>query len=88
MPIREEPIRRLKSAPLVRSLPPPAVLTIPDPRFVAALIPVPKPDSPPSRPKTRASSAKVRMNTTLPNENTQSRREIKSAQGSRGKKII
>ncbi len=82
---REEPPRRLKSAPVTRSLSSAVVLTIPEPRFVAAIIPVttvnPTPPPPsPSRPKTRAVSAKPRLNTTVSNENTEARREIKSAQ--------
>jgi len=86
--IREEPPRRLKSAPSVRSLPPTAILTIPEPRFITTIIPVittnPAPTQPPSRPKPRASSAKARLNTTVPNESKQQyHREIKSAQVSR-----
>ncbi len=88
MSIREEPPRRLKSAPSVRSLPPTAILTIPEPRFITTIIPVittnPAPPQPPSRPKPRASSAKARLNTTVPNESKQQHhREIKSAQVSR-----
>ncbi len=91
MSIREEAPRRLKSAPVVRSHPPTAVLTIPEPRFITTVIPVTMVNLPPpsSRPKTRASSAKVRLNTTVPNENSQQQqqqhREIKSAQISRRK---
>ena len=90
-----EPIpRRLKSAPPMRSLPPATVLTIPEPRFVTPIIPVANtsvvqtPPSPTIRPKTRASSAKARLNTTYPSVNEQrtddyrqQRREIQSAQG-------
>ena len=88
MSIREEPPRRLKSAPIVRSLPPPApVLYIPEPRFITTVIPVPAPPPPSQRPKTRASSAKARLNTTVPNANRQEPqyRLIKSAQVSRPK---
>jgi hypothetical protein len=90
VPIHEEPPRRLKSAPLVRSLPPTAILTIPEPRFITAAIPVvitnpvPLPPSV-SRPRTRASSAKARLNTTVPNEASHQHREIRSAQISRHK---
>ncbi len=81
MSTREEPPRRLKSAPVARSISSNAVLTVPEPRFVTAIVPVTivNPTPPPSRPKTRAVSAKSRLNTTVPNENTQARREIKSA---------
>ncbi len=83
--IREEPPRRLKSAPIARSLPPTTVLTIPEPRFVNIVVPVTitNPVSP-TRPKTRASSAKARLNTTTPHENKQ-HREIQSAHVSRRK---
>jgi hypothetical protein len=87
VPIREEPPRRLKSAPIVRSLPSTAILHIPEPRFITTIIPVPIP-SPPQPPKTRASSAKARLNTTVPNDNKyhqQQHRVIKSAQVSRQK---
>jgi len=91
--IREEAPRRLKSAPVVRSLPSTAVLTIPEPRFITTVIPVTTvnlaPPSPSSRPKTRVSSAKAHLNTTVPNENKQQQqqqqREIKSAHVSRRK---
>ena len=88
MSIREEPPRRLKSAPVVRSLPPPApVLYIPEPRFITTVIPVPTPSPLSQRPKTRASSAKAHLNTTVPNANRQEPqyRLIKSAQASRPK---
>ena len=91
VPAREEVPRRLKSAPLVRPLPTTTVLTIPEPRFVTPIIPVPINQIPPTssiaRPKTRALSAKARLNTTFPVSNEQvnddvkqPRREIKSAQ--------
>jgi hypothetical protein len=88
--IREEPPRRLKSAPVVRSLPQTTILTIPEPRFITTVVPIiitnPAPPPPPSsQTKTRASSAKARLNTTFPNENNQQHREIKSAQVSRRK---
>jgi hypothetical protein len=93
---REEIPRRLKSAPLVRSLPPTSVLTIPEPRFITPIIPVstnPISQTPSeTRPRTRASSAKGRLNTTFSSSNEQiiddfkqQRREIKSAQGIRPK---
>lgn len=75
MSSKEEPLRRLKSAPVVRSMPTTTVLTIPEPRFLTTMIPVPTPvvlvpvpPSPSIRPKTRAASAKARLNSTLPNE--------------------
>ena len=85
MSTREEPPRRLKSAPVTRSVPSSSVLTIPEPRFVTAIAPVAiiNPSPPPSRPKTRAVSAKPRLNTTVPNENAQVHRDIKSAHASR-----
>ncbi len=90
VPIREEASRRLKSAPLIRSLPQTAILTIPEPYLVTTVIPVTttNPAPPPSmssRPKTRTSSAKARLNTTIPSDNKQQRREIRSAQVSRRK---
>ncbi len=90
----------MKSAPLVRSLPPTSILTIPEPRFITPVVPPAttnqRPQSPSStRPRTRASSARARLNTTFPisNEQTddiikQQRREIKSAQGIRQKDEI
>lgn len=82
--------RRLKSAPPMRSLPSTTVLTIPEPRFVTPIIPVVTETVIQVRPKTRASSAKARLNTTYPSVNEQNyedfkqqRREIKSAQGTR-----
>ncbi|CAF1165571.1 unnamed protein product [Rotaria sordida] len=85
--------RRLKSAPVTRSLPSTTILTIPEPRFITSSIPVTTTNSIPSpiRTKTRSSSAKVRLNTTIPNEynqkqqQQQQRREIKSAHISRQK---
>jgi hypothetical protein len=99
VPIREEIPRRLKSAPLVRSLPPASILTIPEPRFVTPVVTVSTnqiPQTPPppatTKPRIRASSAKARLNTTYPasqeqtNEDfKQQRRETKSAQGFRQK---
>jgi hypothetical protein len=90
---RDEVPRRLKSAPAVRSLPPTSILTIPEPRFVTSVIsdtttnPVPR--SPlATRPKTRASSANARLNTTIPMSNeqmVQQHRDVKSAQAIRYK---
>ncbi|CAF2686928.1 unnamed protein product [Rotaria sp. Silwood2] len=89
MSIHEEPPRRLKSAPVTHSLPSTAILTIPEPRFINSFIPVTtiNPIPSPTRAKTRASSAKARLNTTIPNEinQQQQRREIKSAYASRQK---
>lgn len=91
MPHQEEPIRRLKSAPIIRSLPATTILTIPEPHFIPVTIPVPA--RPPSttttttRPKTRASSAKARLNTTVPVQNTETRRNTKSAQAASNGKI-
>jgi hypothetical protein len=52
---------------------------------VTAIVPVSimNPSPAPSRPMTRAVSAKPRLNTTVPNENTQVYRDIKSAHASR-----
>ncbi|CAF0776381.1 unnamed protein product [Rotaria sordida] len=97
--IREEMPRRLKSAPLVRSLPVTSVLTIPEPRFITPIIPVTRNEIPRSpittKSRIRASSAKARLNTTFPIYNEplddnikQQRREIKSAQGIRLKDEI
>ncbi|CAF4513802.1 unnamed protein product, partial [Rotaria sp. Silwood2] len=91
---REEMPRRLKSAPVVRSLPLASILTVPEPRFITPIVPVTTneiPRSPLSTiPRVRASSAKARLNTTFPicNESIddnikQQHREIKSAQGIR-----
>ncbi len=91
VPVREEIPRRLKSAPLVRSAPPTTVITIPEPRFVTPIIPVPTNKIPQTsstrRPKTRASSAKARLSTTFSVSNEpinddlkRQRREVKSAQ--------
>jgi len=85
VPHQEEPIRRLKSAPVVRSLPPTTILKIPEPCFVTTAMPIlTRPPSAPiqttTRPRTRASSAKARLNTTTPVQTTQLRRDIKSAQ--------
>lgn len=93
---KEEAPRRLKSAPVVRSVPSTTILTIPEPRFFDTIIPVPTatiivpvpvppPSSPPLvRPKSRASSAKARLNNTLPNETKPiTRRDIRSAHVSR-----
>ncbi|CAF3388747.1 unnamed protein product [Rotaria socialis] len=85
---REEIPRRLKSAPVARSQPLTSILTIPEPRFVTPIIPVTTTELPRTpKPKHRASSARARLNTTLPiyYEQTdatikQQRREIKSAQ--------
>lgn len=94
-PTHEEIPRRLKSAPLVRPLPPTSILTIPEPRFVTPIIPVPTnqiSQATPTRPKTRASSARARLNTTFPISNDQinddfqqqqQRRDIRSAQVTR-----
>ncbi|CAF1001721.1 unnamed protein product [Adineta steineri] len=89
IPIREEIPRRLKSAPVVRSLPSTSVLTIPEPRFVTPMIPVHIVQTPQSpsvdKPRSRASSAKARLSTTVTRNNEQmndvqqQRREIKSA---------
>jgi len=92
----------LKSAPLVRSLPPTSIVTIPEPQFVTPIIPVTTNQIPQTtttttttRPKTRASSAKARLNTTFPISNDQinddfkqQHREIKSAQSIRQKDEI
>ena len=93
MSSKEEVPRRLKSAPVIRSVPSTTVLTIPEPRFFNAIIPVPTaaiiipapPSSPPPiRPKSRAVSAKARLNSTLPNETKPTtRRDIRSAHVSR-----
>ncbi|CAF3431073.1 unnamed protein product [Rotaria sp. Silwood1] len=91
---RKEMPRRLKSAPVVRSFPLTSVLAVPEPRLITPIIPVTTneiPRSPlPTRPRTRASSAKARLNTTFPTYNEpiednikQQRREIKSAQAIR-----
>lgn len=90
VPAREEIPRRLKSAPLVRSLPPTSVLTIPEPKLVTPIIPVSINNQVPQTPiklRTRASSARARLNTTFPVSNEQinddfkqQRREIRSAQ--------
>jgi hypothetical protein len=83
----------------VRSLPPTSILTIPEPRFVTPIIPVPTNQIPQSlsttKPRTRAASAKARLNTTFPISNDQidddikqQRREIKSAQRLRQKDEI
>ncbi|CAF1324843.1 unnamed protein product [Rotaria sp. Silwood1] len=88
MSIHEEPPRRLKSAPVTRSLPPTGILMIPEPRFITSTIPITTtPNSIPSltRTKTRSSSAKAYLNRTMPNENKQQHREIKSAHVSRQK---
>ncbi len=97
VPIREETSRRLKSAPLIRSLPPTSILTIPEPYFVTPVIPVTTTEIPQSslsttKPRIRASSAKARLNTTVNFEDEQRnddrrqpRREIKSAQRIRQK---
>ncbi len=81
----------------MRSLPPTSILTIPEPRFITPIIPVTtnqisQTPSTTTRPKTRASSAKARLNTTFPVSNEQidddfkqQYREIKSAQGIRQK---
>lgn len=95
----EEIPRRLKSAPVARSLPPTSILTIPEPRFITPIIPVTtdhvlRPPSS-SKPKSRASSARARLNTTFPIANEhkdddarqqqQSRRDVRSAQAIRPK---
>lgn len=82
----------MKSAPVGRSLPPTSILTIPEPQFVTPIIPVTtnQISQTTTRPKTRASSAKARLNTTFPISNEQinddfkqQHQEIKSAQGIR-----
>lgn len=91
MSFKEEPLRRLKSAPVVRTMPSTAVLTIPEPRFLTTIIPVPTPTvivpvhpSPSIRPKTRAVSAKARLNSSLPNEiKPTAYRDVRSAHVSR-----
>ncbi|CAF3433090.1 unnamed protein product [Rotaria socialis] len=90
MSIHQETSRRLKSAPVSRSLPTAPVLTIPEPRFINVVIPVAAtneilPSSPSSSSKNPASSAKARLNTSMPSDNKQQRREIKSAHASRSK---
>ncbi|CAF4223572.1 unnamed protein product, partial [Rotaria magnacalcarata] len=88
---REEIPHRLKSAPVTRSQPLTSVLTIPEPRFATPLIPVTTIELPRTpltpKPKQRASSARARLNTTVPicyeqTDDTikQQRRQIKSAQ--------
>lgn len=76
----------------MRSLPSTTVLTIPEPRFVTPIIPVVTETVIQVRPKTRASSAKARLNTTYPsvNEDLKERqhREIKSAQGVRTPDLV
>lgn len=85
MPNEEKPVRRLKSAPLLRTLPSKPVLTVPEPQFTTPIIPpsTPTPTTSVSQPKTRASSARARLNTTLPTTSEQlqeiTRRSIKSA---------
>lgn len=96
---RENLPRRLKSAPLVRSLPATTILTIPEPKFVTPIISVPTnqlvqtPSTTKSR--ARASSAKARLNTTFPLTNeplnpelNANKRNIKSAQPTRPKDEI
>lgn len=89
MSIQQETSRRLKSAPVTRSLPPTAALIIPEPRFLDVIIPVTTTNNliPPStRTKTRASSAKARLSSSSTSESQQKqRREIKSAHASRSK---
>ncbi|CAF0733774.1 unnamed protein product [Adineta ricciae] len=75
MPIHEEVPRRLKSAPLIRTLPSTSVLTVPEPRFMTPLVsapthqPAPTQPLPPSatanKPRVRASSARGRLNTSV-----------------------
>jgi len=90
VPTREEIPRRLRSAPLVRSLPPTSILTIPEPRFITSVISgtTNQISQTSTKPKSRASSANARLNTTYPVNNEQinddfkqQRREIQSAQG-------
>ena len=76
--------RRLKSAPLLRSNPPAAILTIPEPRMIVAAVPTTLIVEP-VQPRARASSAKARLSTTLIGEKPPARREIHSAQRARRK---
>ncbi|UJR26838.1 hypothetical protein I4U23_008150 [Adineta vaga] len=79
VPIHEEVPRRLKSAPLIRTIPSTSVLTIPEPRFVGPIVSVSTNQTPLSssssaattttttliKPRSRASSALGRLTTTV-----------------------
>ncbi len=78
VPVREEPPRRLMSAPLVRSPSPAAALRIPEPCFVTAPIPTTTTTNP-SPLKSRSSSALACHDTTDSSDNKQQDHEIKSS---------
>jgi len=82
VPVREEPPRRLMSAPLVRSPTPTAALRIPEPCFVTVPIPTTTTTTNPSPLISRPSSALACYDTTDSSDNKQQHHEIKSAPSS------